>query len=163
MRCQEVIANLDAYLVGELSPAMCAEVGLHVETCNDCQRALDRTRRLASLLAETPVPPVPDHFAERVFARVKNRRVQKARTWSIRTWWLSISAPMRAAAAAVLLVGAISGMIFGWSDSRVPLDQAGQKDVELAGYGMDTLDDAPDGSLANSYLALLAGRNGEGR
>ena len=67
----------------------------------------------------------------------------------------------------ILLVGAMSGVIFGWSAATVPqgttLTQAEQTGNLFAGYGLDVLGDAPDGSLAGSYLALLDGRNGEGR
>ena len=167
MRCDEVTARLDAYLAGELPPARRAEIGSHVETCSDCRRTLDRARRLASLLVETPVPPVPSHFAERVLVETRNRRKRKATAWSIRTWWLTFPAPMRAAAAAMLLVGAGIGMAFGWGAAPVPRStasaQAEQGDSVFAGYGLDALGDAPDGSLAESYLALLDGRNGEGR
>ena len=163
MRCDEVTTKLDAYLAGELPPARRAEIGSHLEVCSDCRRALDRVRRLASLLAETPVPPVPSRFAERVLVEVGNRRKQKAPAWSIRAWWLTLPTPMRAAAAAMLIAGAAIGAAVGWGASPASTTQARQKDSVFAGYGLDALGDTPDGSLAESYMALLDGRNGEGR
>lgn len=167
MRCHEVIARVDAYLAGELPEARRAEVTLHVEACNDCRRVLERAQRLESLLAKTSVPPVPDRFAEWVLSRAVKRRKQKTPSWSVKTWWLTVSTPMRAAAAALLLVGTMSGVILGWNASRTTSPgataQARQADSVFAGYGLDTLGDAPDGSLAEGYLALLDGRNGEGR
>jgi anti-sigma factor RsiW len=167
MRCDEVIASLDAYLADELPSAKRAEIGAHVEACSDCRRVLNRARRLASLLAGTPAPSLPERFSERVLARARNRREQKAAAWSIRVWWLTFPAPMRAAAAAMLLAGAAIGIAFGWGAAPAPWSaasaQAEQDDSVLAGYGLDTLGDAPDGSLAGTYFALLDGRNGEGR
>jgi anti-sigma factor RsiW len=167
MRCDEVMDKLDAYLAGELPPARHMEVDLHVGACNDCRRVLERAQRLGSLLAETSVPPVPYHFAERVLSLTMNGHKQKVPAPSVKAWWLTFSMPMRAAVAASLLVGAMSGAILGWSASRITLSRATaqtrQADSVFAGYGLDILGDAPDGSLAESFLALLDGRNGECR
>jgi len=54
-------------------------------------------------------------------------------------------------------------MVFGWSAAPVSSAQVKQENGLFAGYGLDTLGDAPNGSLAEGCLALLAGRNGEGR
>lgn len=167
MKCNEVIALLDAYIAGELSPDKRAKVDLHVETCDDCLDVLERAKRLESILSETQVPPVPDHFASQVLVETKNRRKRKASAWSIKSWWRTFPAPMRAASAAILLTGAVIGMAFGWKtapvSSSAALVQVEKGEPVLAEYGLDALGDAPKGSLAESYQALLEGRNGKGR
>lgn len=167
MRCYEVTAKLDACLAGELPPARRAEISSHIEACSDCRRALGRARRLTSFLVETPTLPVPGHFAERVLAQIKRRHALKSPAWSIKTWWGTLSTPMRAAAAAMLVVGAAIGMALGWGTSPLPQStantQAWQEESVFTGYNLDTLGDAPDGSLAKSYLSLLDGRSGEDR
>jgi len=159
--------KFDAYLANGLAATVRAEVDAHVDTCRACRQALDRAKRLASFLAETPAPPLPDRFAERVLARARELRARQTPGWSIRAWWSAFPAPMRVAAAAMLLVGTAVGMILGWGDAPVSqntaLTRAEQTSGLFAGYGLDALGDAPDGSLAESYIALLDGRNGEGR
>jgi len=163
MRCDTVIVKLDAYLAGELPHAIRVEVAVHVQGCVACRNALDQAQRLASLLSEIPTPPVPDCFTERVLARIKNQREQETPARSIRAWWLTLSAPMRAAAAAMLLLGTTAGVVLGWSTAPVPqnaaLVQAEQTSDLFAGYGLDSLGYAPDGSLAEGYMDLLGGGN----
>ncbi|MBI4871546.1 MAG: hypothetical protein HY814_08260 [Candidatus Riflebacteria bacterium] len=162
-----MLDNLDACLAGELEPASLAEAGRHLEACSDCRTSLARARRLASLLAEAGTPPLPERFAERVLARVMERRRQSAQVWSIRAWWRTLASPLRAAAVAMVLVGAAIGGGLGWSMSPVPPASTSfpaQQAADLfAGYGLDAMGDAPDGSLPRIYLALLDGRTGEDR
>jgi NhaP-type Na+/H+ or K+/H+ antiporter len=72
---------------------------------------------------------------------------------------------MHAAAAAVLVVGLAAGLALGWAAR--PATRQAQEDSQamalttaLAAYNLDYLGDAPGGSLADSYLALLTNRKG---
>jgi hypothetical protein len=73
---------------------------------------------------------------------------------------------MRAAAAAMLVVGLLAGLAMGWNTVQAPAAkpsaQAAPQGDPLAGYNLDYLGDAPSGSLADGYMALLSGLNGEG-
>jgi len=67
--------------------------------------------------------------------------------------------PMRAAAAAVLVIGLGTGALIGWNTWQAPAappTQAVSQVDPLAPYSLDYLTDAPDGSLAQSYLALVS-------
>jgi anti-sigma factor RsiW len=167
MRCDEVASNLDAYLAGELPPGVRVEVEAHMQRCAACRRVLERAERLSVLLAGTPAPPVPERFAERVLASARSRKEREVAAWSIRAWWLTLSTSMRVAAAAALLVGATLGLVVGWNTAESPgranAGPLAAKADPLGGYSLDYLGDAPDGSLAASYLSLVAGRGGEGR
>ena len=73
---------------------------------------------------------------------------------------------MHAAAAAVLVIGLAVGLVMGWTTlpaSQAPSAQAAVQADPLEAYNLDYLGDAPSGSLADSYMALVSGRNGEGQ
>jgi len=62
----------------------------------------------------------------------------------------------------VLVFGLGVGSYMGWSGQRSTSQAAIAQSESLDAYNLDSLGDAPDGSLAGSYLALASGRNGEG-
>ncbi len=64
----------------------------------------------------------------------------------------------RIAAAAVLAFGLTVGSYMGWSAGR-SMAPAAHVDP-LNAYNLDYLGDAPDGSLARSYLALASNPEG---
>jgi hypothetical protein len=74
---------------------------------------------------------------------------------------------MHAAAAAVLVVGLAAGLAIGWAAQpaarQIAATPATAAVDPLAAYKLDYLNDAPDGSLAGTYLALLTSPNGEGQ
>jgi len=167
MRCEDVTTRLDAYAAGELQPALAAKLAAHLDLCESCQQSLHRLKRLAAVLGQASVPPVPDGFAARIMAKARNRRVSVASAgWNPLRWWRLVPAPMHAAAAAVLVIGLAVGLLMSWT--TLPAGQAapGQATVQadpLAPYNVDYLTDAPDGSLAQTYLALVSTPAGEGK
>jgi anti-sigma factor RsiW len=168
MRCKDVTTRLDAYVVGEIPSALAAEVESHLASCESCRLALDRLRRLAAVLGQTPMPPVPAGFALKVMAEARTRAARRpaVAAWNPLEWWRAVSVPMRAAAAAVLVVGLLAGLAMGWATVQAPTAklsaQAAPQGDPLAGYNLDYLGDVPSGSLADGYMALLSDRNGEG-
>jgi energy-converting hydrogenase Eha subunit F len=73
---------------------------------------------------------------------------------------------MRAAAAAVLVIGLGTGALISWNTWQpraAPPPQAVSQADPLAPYSVDYLTDAPDGSLAQSYLALVSSPAQEGK
>ena len=69
---------------------------------------------------------------------------------------------MRAAAAAVLLIGLAAGTLMGWQTSQRAATSQTMAADPVATYGLDYLADAPEGSLAGVYLSLASSRD-EGR
>ena len=73
---------------------------------------------------------------------------------------------MRAAAAAVLLVGLGVGLLMGRASGPAVVSPDSAETISQAGpigtYLFEHLGDAPEGSLADSYLALVSTGNREG-
>ena len=167
MRCEEVQSRLPAYSSGELPTDVREAVQTHLGECAACRAALARVDALAAVLASAQTPPVPAGFAAGVMVRARSHRSAAVSAgWNPLRWWRLGSAPMRAAAAAMLLVGLGVGLLMGWTsgpavvspDSAETTSQADPLDT----YQLEYLGDAPEGSLADSYLALLSTGNGEG-
>jgi anti-sigma factor RsiW len=167
MRCEDVTTRLDAYAAGELQPVLAAKLAAHLESCESCRQSLARLKRLVAVLGQASVPPVPVGFASRVMAQARSRRTAAASAgWNPLRWWRLVPVPMHAAAAAVLVIGLAAGLVMGWATlpaSQAPPAQAAVQADPLDAYNLDYLGDAPSGSLADSYLALVSGRNGEGQ
>jgi anti-sigma factor RsiW len=169
MRCEKVRLTIDAYVSGDLAPRDLAAIEEHVRTCDGCRREAEVARRLVALGQALPAPPVPDGFAQRVQTLARQRIARPTFTvpiWNLAAWWRLVPAPMHAAAAAVLVVGLSVGLVMGWTTlptNQVPPAQTTAQADPLDAYNLDYLGDAPSGSLADSYLALVSGRNGEGK
>jgi anti-sigma factor RsiW len=167
MRCEEVLNQLAAFSSGELPADVRQVVQAHLAECPACRAALARVDALAGVLASTQTPPVPAGFAARVTAAARQRReAEPLVAWNPLRWWRLVPAPMHAAAAAVLVIGLAVGLLMGWTTllaRQAPPAQAAAPADPLDAYNLDYLGDAPSGSLADSYLALISGRNGEGQ
>jgi len=169
MRCEDIRDKLDAYASDDLPQDQRGGVALHLESCGQCQESLGRLRRLALVLGQAQTPPVPANFADRVMARARAQRASLHTTasWSPLQWWRGASMAARTVAAATLALALVSGLAVGWSTAESPRrgnsGPLAAKADPLGGYSLDYLGDAPDGSLAASYLSLVAGRGGEGR
>ena len=168
MRCEDLQSRLEAYANGGMSPDEREAAAAHLRNCADCTRALARIDSLAAVLAQAKTPSVPSGLAVRVMAAARSRRPAMAEAgWNPVRWWRQVSMPMHAAAAAVLIVGLAVGLVMGWmarpSTIQTQTTEAATQGDALDAYNIDYLGDAPAGSLADSYLALVSGRNGEGR
>ena len=160
MRCMDVTSRLDAYAAGSLPATVRAEVAAHLRTCEACRAALAFDRQFAALARGLRTPAVPDGFVQRVVARAKTTSqtphlMKRGRHWS--TW-------TRIAAAVVLGAGLALGGLLGRSAT---LPSAGRAPARIAGgvdglsrYNLDVLNDTPEGSLADTYLTLLADAGG---
>jgi len=168
MRCKHVTKRLDAYATGEVSARDRVQIDSHLEGCASCRQTLADLKSMAGLLSRIATPPLPEGFASGVISAALSRRSeQRTARWNPVQWWRMVSVPMRAAAAAMLVLGVAAGLVIGWdtlsnSGKGSSAEDTAQNDP-LGGYNVDYLGDAPDGSLADGYLALLAGRNGEGQ
>ena len=167
MRCEEVQSSLTAYSSGELPTDVREAVQAHLGRCALCRAALVGIDALASVMASAKTPPVPAGFAARVMAEARSQRSAAVSAgWNPLKRLRLASAPMRAAAAAVLLIGLGAGLLMGWTSGPavVSPDRAettSQADF-LDTYQLEALGDAHEGSLADSYFALVSIDNGEG-
>ena len=168
MRCEELQDRLPAYSAGELPTDVREAAQAHLGGCAACRAALARIDALASVLADAQTPPVPAGFAARVMAEARSRRSAAVSAgWNPLRRWRLASAPMRAAAAAVLLVGLGAGLWMGWSSGPAVVSPDRAETTSQARlldtYQLEALGDAHEGSLADSYFALVSINNGKGR
>ena len=153
MRCSEVENAIETFLDGTLAPHIREEVERHLDSCAGCRETLDRRRRLTVLLQSVHVPPVPGAFADAVMGRA--RRVQASRSPVGGVWLRTLF--MRVAAAVVLAAGVGAGAFMGVNSQRVPAPtDVGASDTLAGAYNLDTLSDAPEGSVPQAYLVLAS-------
>jgi len=165
MRCETVQDNLIAFARGDSPPDERSAMEAHLRGCPTCRLALGEVDPIAATLVRGQTPPVPGGFAARVMAAARRGQATEAFVgWNPLRWWRLTSTPLRAAAAAVLVVGLTVGLVMGWTSMPSPAQApvAAQADP-LEVYHLDYLGDAPAESLTDSYLALVSGHNGEGR
>ena len=162
MRCRKARLTIDAYVSGKIGPRDRVAIEEHLKACDGCRQAATVARRLVALGQALPMPPVPEGFAKRVMAQARRRialPAPAAPSWSLAAWWRMASAPVRAAAAAVLVIGLASGVLMGWSTWQAQAARPAQTALQadpLASYNVGYLTDAPEGSLAQTYLALVS-------
>jgi len=165
--CLRVRRQLGAYFDGELSPKNRTAVERHLVRCRSCRTAWESLHRLERALQIAEVPPAPPSLARQIMAKARERPNAEMERNVIRLGrGLPTSRPWAfdIAAAAVLVFGLAVGSYMGWSGGRsmsqtVTARTAVQADP-LAVYNLDYLGDAPEGSLADSYLALASNPKG---
>ena len=164
MRCEDVLKQLTAFSSGELSANVRQAVQAHLAECAACRAALAEVDALA-VLASGRTPPVPRGFAARVMVAARQRQETKpVAAWNLMRWWRLTSTPMHAAAAAVLIIGLSVGLVLGWTSATSPAQaEAAVQPDPVDAYQLDYLGEAPSGSLADSYLTLVAATNEGGR
>jgi len=70
--CKHVWDHISAYIDGEVTVELRAEIDRHLETCEVCSAVLDSTRNLVVLVADGRVFELPAGFSERLHARLDN-------------------------------------------------------------------------------------------
>ena len=161
--CSRVRRQLGAYLDGELSPKNRTAMERHLAQCGSCQAALESFHRLERALRVVEVSPSPPNLAWRVMAKARERQNTEMERNVIRLGHrLAPSRPwaFRVAAAAVLVFGLAAGSYMGRSMSQTVTARTAVQTSPLDAYNLDYLSDAPDGSLAGSYLALASNPKG---
>lgn len=161
MNCGRCRKRMGAYVDRAVLPTVRAEMDEHLATCASCRAEMEAVEKLGDVLrAGSPPGPIPEGFAARVMARADGEEEARRRiSWPwVQSWaWRETTAgPVRAAAAAVLVVGLAIGGLMGWDLSRARRgggSPAGDA-KEVAAYSLDYLGDAPDGSLAQVVLAM---------
>jgi len=117
MTCRHVRQLHDAFLDGELSASLTAEVHAHLLQCPACQHQIEMLRACADVVArDRPAAALSEDFAERVVAAIPRTSagVPAVRQVGVRQrrWTVWLGAGLPAAAAVVLLV------VLLWPDTR---------------------------------------------
>ncbi len=66
-QCRHLLADLSAYLDGEASAELCAEIERHLEGCGDCQVVVNTTRKTIELVRALPQPDLPEDARKRLY------------------------------------------------------------------------------------------------
>lgn len=153
MRCRKIISCLNAYVDGELSERQRPIVEAHLATCEVCQGRLEDIRGIDELFQGTiPVPHVPDGFAAQIMAEARKRQptgIPGRR--SPLPWIGGLSAPMRLAACATVLLA----VVMGWSlDGKWPAQEGLNREQGRNLYGLEWFAPVPPGSIGSFYIAM---------
>ncbi|MDW8325396.1 MAG: zf-HC2 domain-containing protein [Anaerolineales bacterium] len=65
--CQHLLDGLSAYLDGEASAELCAEIERHLAGCADCRVMVDTLRKTVLLYRELPRPDFPAEARRRLY------------------------------------------------------------------------------------------------
>jgi len=100
MQCEQARQLFDAYLDGELSPALATELGAHRVQCADCRRSLALLEVTGHLLASDKEPvELSPAFSDRLLACMDTRPAKWVRRFR-RTFY--VGGPLAAAAVVAL-------------------------------------------------------------
>lgn len=65
--CRDMLGDLSAYLDGEASDEICAEIERHMAGCEDCRIVVDTLRKTVFLYRDLPRPELPDDARQRLY------------------------------------------------------------------------------------------------
>ncbi|HYJ66830.1 MAG TPA: zf-HC2 domain-containing protein [Nocardioidaceae bacterium] len=147
--------DLAEYAEGVLDASRQQAVEDHVRDCADCSTVLTDLAGVPELLAQVPIPPMPDDVATRLDQAIAAESAARASEWSGAAARVTpIRRPRRwlaplAAAAAVIAVVAIAIPVVNNADSGD--DDASGDDTSAVGAGQESAEDeagsAPDGRV----------------
>jgi len=159
MNCQDIQSKLADYIDGRLSGIEWSQLRTHLMSCVSCRSELAKLDPLAFLLLQTDPPPVPPDLTSRILAAARDRNCrEQTSSWGPLSWWRLAPASMQAAAVGVLVVGLSLGFVLGKSSatSAAPEATIDSQPDPLEVYQLDYFGEAPSGSLADGYLALIS-------
>lgn len=128
MNCNQVQDAIDDLLDLQLDPVAAADAQAHIETCDDCRRAYERTRALIGALRTMPAPlPAPD-FAARAIAEARR---SEQRTVG-RGFWLGGGGALAAGLALWLAFGLVGPSQTAGTLPQVQIALGTPQNVDLA-------------------------------
>lgn len=65
--CRQMLGDLSAYLDGEASDELCAEIEQHMANCEDCRIVVDTLGKTVLLYRDLPQPTLPADARERLY------------------------------------------------------------------------------------------------
>ena len=66
-QCQHLLESMSAYLDGEASAELCAEIERHLGGCDDCRVVVDTLRKTIALYHELPQPELTPEARLRLY------------------------------------------------------------------------------------------------
>lgn len=77
--CHHLLTDLSAYLDGEASQELCAELERHLANCDDCTAVVDTARKTVNLYHHLPRPEMPADARARLFKTLDLSEYLKAK------------------------------------------------------------------------------------
>jgi anti-sigma factor RsiW len=77
MKCEEMLAILNAYVDGTVDPVNCEEFEKHLAGCNPCQVVVDNIRKTITLYKNGHPYELPAKFREQLHGALRTRWRQK--------------------------------------------------------------------------------------
>lgn len=78
--CASLLAQISAYLDGELDASACAAVEQHASTCDRCAQVIGEFREATGLCRSAAEAPLPESVRELAQARVRALLARSRRT-----------------------------------------------------------------------------------
>jgi anti-sigma factor RsiW len=78
MNCNQLLAQLNDYVDGDVAPGVCAELERHLAGCNPCQVVVDNIRQTITLYKAGQPYELPLQFRERLHQALRERWKQRA-------------------------------------------------------------------------------------
>jgi anti-sigma factor RsiW len=78
VNCRGLILEISAYLDGELSPDLLADIEIHLERCKDCRLIVDTTRKTIEIYYSAQPLPLPTDVRERLHQALVKRLNRRA-------------------------------------------------------------------------------------
>jgi anti-sigma factor RsiW len=69
--CRHLLGELSAYLDGEATTEVCAEIERHLADCDDCRVVIDTLRKTVSLYHTLPPPSLSAGAREKLFRTLR--------------------------------------------------------------------------------------------
>ena len=169
MNCKKVLSRLQAYVDGEMPAKLMSEMEEHLGGCPSCRGQVEHIRQVGGILDSLDVPPLPEGFSTRVMAEARKRApLAKEKEsffpldWQPLQWLLDLSAPMRLAASAVVLLACLLGMLMSKELSLSGYHQTSVAEAENLD-GFEWFSPTPPASLGSAYLSLASATLDENR
>jgi RNA polymerase sigma-70 factor (ECF subfamily) len=73
MKCDELLAMLNDYVDGDITPGVCADLQKHLAGCNPCQVVVDNIRKTITLYKAGEPYELPIEFRTRLHDALRER------------------------------------------------------------------------------------------
>ncbi|MGB9689174.1 anti-sigma factor family protein [Thermogutta sp.] len=80
MKCQDLLAALNAYIDGEIDPQLCEVLQRHLQGCNPCRVVVDTLRQTVTLYKGEEPYELPPELHERLHNYLRQKWQAKFKT-----------------------------------------------------------------------------------
>jgi anti-sigma factor RsiW len=134
MNCEKAKKWISLEMDGELSPSRSARLQSHIETCSACRKTRDEWASVGVRMRERHIPVLKSPEAAWADVRRAIRAEQEERIETEEAW--VIGAPLRWAAAALLIMIVGSGIFLNLHKGVVEMARANTTHVEFVETGL---------------------------